>query len=50
MMLLWQDSTMNVKGGCKMHLDAGRNSRQQAEQVPNAALCKSKMTIDELTN
>ena len=29
--------------------DEGRNMRQQAEQVPNAMLCKSKMTIDELT-
>ncbi|MFT6986373.1 MAG: DNA-binding MarR family transcriptional regulator [Psychromonas sp.] len=29
--------------------DQGRNLRQQAEQVPNAMLCKSKMTLDELT-
>jgi len=85
MMVLWQDSAMNVKElGSKMHLDsgtltpllkrlegkgliirsrskedervriialsdAGRNLRQQAEQVPNAMLCKSKMTVEELT-
>ncbi|ABM04054.1 transcriptional regulator, MarR family [Psychromonas ingrahamii 37] len=29
--------------------DEGQTMRQQAEQVPNAMLCKTKMTIDELT-
>ncbi|WP_372883317.1 MarR family winged helix-turn-helix transcriptional regulator [Psychromonas sp.] len=29
--------------------DEGRKMRQQAEQVPNAIFCKSKMTADELT-
>lgn len=29
--------------------DEGRNLRQQAEQVPNAMLCKSNMSIEELS-
>ena len=29
--------------------DEGLNMRQQAEQVPKAMLCKSKMTMEELT-
>ncbi|WP_415229289.1 MarR family winged helix-turn-helix transcriptional regulator [Psychromonas sp.] len=28
--------------------DEGRDIRQQAEQVPNEMLCRSKMTVDEL--
>jgi DNA-binding MarR family transcriptional regulator len=29
--------------------EEGRNLRQQAEQVPSAMLCKSKMNMEELT-